>query len=123
MEITQTESGRRSLSSLPKGSGTVVYPYNAVLSFHQLVEKVDVCLLLDNEALYDIYFRTLQLTTPTYGDLNHPVSVAMSGVTFCLRFHGQLNCDLRNIAVNLIPRLRMHFFTTGFARTGSIPVS
>merc|ERR1712004_373266 len=87
----------------PKVSDTVVEPYNAVLSFHQLVENADECFLLDNEALYDICFRTLKLTTPTYGDLNHLVSAAMSGVTTCLRFPGQLNCDLRKIAVNLIP--------------------
>merc|ERR1712037_980654 len=49
--------------------------YNAVLSFHQLVENADECFLLDNEALYDICFRTLKLTTPTYGDLNHLVSL------------------------------------------------
>merc|ERR1712216_919131 len=55
----------------PKVSDTVVEPYNAVLSFHQLVENADECFLLDNEALYDICFRTLKLTTPTYGDLNH----------------------------------------------------
>merc|ERR1712025_1462169 len=76
-------------------SDTVVEPYNAVLSFHQLVENADECMLLDNEALYDICFRTLKLTTPTYGDLNHLVSAAMSGVTTCLRFPGQLNCDLQ----------------------------
>merc|ERR1711897_90490 len=79
----------------PKVSDTVVEPYNAVLSFHQLVENADECFLLDNEALYDICFRTLKLTTPTDGDLNHLVSAAMSGVTTCLRFPGQLNCDLR----------------------------
>ena len=39
----------------------------------------------------------------------------MSGVTCCLRFPGQLNCDLRKIAVNLIPFPRLHFFMTGFA--------
>ena len=61
------------------------------------------CMMLDNEALYDICFRTLQLTTLTYGDLNHLVSAAMSGVTTCLCFPGQLNCDLLNIAVNSIP--------------------
>merc|ERR1719456_888017 len=98
----------------PKVSDTVVEPYNAVLSFHQLVENADECFLLDNEALYDICFRTLKLTTPTYGDLNHLVSAAMSGVTCCLRFPGQLNCDLRKIAVNLIPFPRLHFFFTGF---------
>ena len=63
----------------PKVSDTVVEPYNAVLSFHQLVENADECMLLDNEALYDICFRTLKLTTPTYGDLNHLVSASMSG--------------------------------------------
>eukprot|EP00411_Alexandrium_monilatum_P111097 CAMPEP_0175684774 /NCGR_PEP_ID=MMETSP0097-20121207/27011_1 /TAXON_ID=311494 /ORGANISM="Alexandrium monilatum, Strain CCMP3105" /LENGTH=447 /DNA_ID=CAMNT_0016991715 /DNA_START=11 /DNA_END=1354 /DNA_ORIENTATION=- len=73
----------------PKVSDTVVEPYNAVLSFHQLVENADECFLLDNEALYDICFRTLKLTTPTYGDLNHLVSAAMSGVTTCLRFPGK----------------------------------
>ncbi|OLP74241.1 Tubulin beta chain [Symbiodinium microadriaticum] len=57
-----------------------------------------------------------KLTTPTYGDLNHLVSAAMSGVTCCLRFPGQLNCDLRKIAVNLVPFPRgLHFFMTGFA--------
>lgn len=34
----------------PKVSDTVVEPYNAVLSFHQLVENADECFLLDNEA-------------------------------------------------------------------------
>merc|ERR1719517_189620 len=99
----------------PKVSDTVVEPYNAVLSFHQLVENADECFLLDNEALYDICFRTLKLTTPTYGDLNHLVSLTMSGVTTCLRFPGQLNADLRKLAVNMVPFPRLHFFMPGFA--------
>jgi len=64
---------------------------------------------------YDIYFRTLKLTTPTYGDLNHLVSAAMSGVACCIRFPGQLDSDLRKLAVNLIPFSRLHFFMTVFA--------
>ncbi|CAM8939233.1 unnamed protein product [Rhodiola kirilowii] len=28
------------------------------------------CMVLDNEALYDICFRTLKLSTPSFGDLN-----------------------------------------------------
>eukprot|EP00935_MAST-01C_sp_MAST-1C-sp1_P000372 g372.t1 len=99
----------------PKVSDTVVEPYNATLSVHQLVENADECMCLDNEALYDICFRTLKLTTPTYGDLNHLVSAAMSGVTTCIRFPGQLNADLRKLAVNLIPFPRLHFFLIGFA--------
>merc|ERR1712173_241848 len=99
----------------PKVSDTVVEPYNATLSIHQLVENTDEVMVIDNEALYDICFRTLKLTTPTYGDLNHLVSAAMSGVTCGLRFPGQLNGDLRKLAVNLIPFPRLHFFMIGFA--------
>merc|ERR1719380_495163 len=46
----------------PKVSDTVVEPYNATLSVHQLVENSDQCFTLDNEALYDICFRTRKLT-------------------------------------------------------------
>ena len=33
----------------PKVSDTVVEPYNATLSVHQLVENADECMVLDNE--------------------------------------------------------------------------
>ncbi|CAJ0765338.1 7627_t:CDS:2, partial [Entrophospora sp. SA101] len=94
---------------------TVVEPYNATLSVHQLVENSDETFCIDNEALYDICFRTLKLSTPTYGDLNHLVSAVMSGITTCLRFPGQLNADLRKLAVNMVPFPRLHFFMVGFA--------
>jgi tubulin beta len=99
----------------PKVSDTVVEPYNATLSIHLLVDSTDEVMVIDNEALYDICFRTLKLTTPTYGDLNHLVSATMSGVTCSLRFPGQLNADLRKLAVNLVPFIRLHFFMIGFA--------
>merc|ERR1711937_568057 len=70
---------------------------------------------LDNEALYDICFRTLKLTTPTYGDMGHLVSAGLSGITCSVRFRGQLNCDLRKLGTNMIPFPRLHFFMIGFA--------
>lgn len=103
-----------SVAPSPKVSDTVVEPYNATLSAHQLVENTDESYCIDNEALYDICFKTLRLTTPTYGDLNHLVSAAMSGITTCLRFPGQLNSDLRKLAVNMVPFPRLHFFIPGF---------
>lgn len=36
-------------------------------------------------------------------------------MTCCLRFPGQLNADLRKLAVNLIPFPRLHFFMVGFS--------
>jgi len=103
----------------PKVSDTVVEPYNATLSVHQLVENADEVCVIDNEALYEICFKTLKLQTPSYGDLNHLVSSVMSGITCCLRFPGQLNSDLRKLAVNLIPFPRLHFFLVGFAPLSS----
>jgi len=99
----------------PKVSDTVVEPYNATLSVHQLVENADEVMCIDNEALYDICFKTLKLTNPNYGDLNHLISSVMSGVTCSFRFPGQLNSDLRKLATNLIPFPRLHFFMVGYA--------
>ncbi|KAI1400925.1 tubulin beta subunit [Hypoxylon fuscum] len=99
----------------PKVSDTVVEPYNATLSINQLVENADETFCIDNEALYDICLRTLKLSNPSYGDLNHLVSAVMAGVSTSLRFPGQLNSDLRKLAVNMIPFPRLHFFMVGFA--------
>jgi len=99
----------------PKASDTVIEPYNAVLSVHQLVDNADEVMVIDNEALYDIAYNTLKLSNPSYGDLNHLVSAVMSGVTCSFRFPGQLNTDLRKLATNLVPFPRLHFFLVGFA--------
>ncbi|KAI8086108.1 tubulin beta-1 chain [Halteromyces radiatus] len=104
----------------PKVSDTVVEPYNAVLTVHQLVEHCDATFCIDNEALYDICFRTLKLTNPGYGDLNQLVSAVMSGVSTSLRFPGQLNADLRKLFVNMVPFPRLHFFMVGFAPLTSL---
>jgi tubulin beta len=99
----------------PKVSDTVVEPYNATLSVHQLVENAEEVMVKDNEALYNICSKTLKLPNPSYDNLNHLVSSSMSGITCCLRFPGQLNSDLRKLATNLIPFPRLHFFMTGIS--------
>ena len=91
------------------------HPSLGIADDKQLVENSDETFCIDNEALYDICVRTLRLKAPTYGDLNHLVSAVMSGVTTCLRFPGQLNSDLRKLAVNMVPFPRLHFFMVGFA--------
>ncbi|SCV29887.1 probable beta-tubulin [Fusarium fujikuroi] len=78
----------------PKVSDTVVEPYNATLSLNQLVENSDETFCIDNEALYDIYEKTLKIADPSYADLNYLIST---------------------LAVNMIPFPRLHFFMVGFA--------
>lgn len=64
---------------------------------------------------YDICFRSLKPTTPTYSDLNHRVTASMSEITTFLRFPGLLNADLPKIDVNMMPFLYPHFFMRSFA--------
>ena len=65
---------------------------------------------MDSELTNIVIARTLKLVNPSYGDLNHLVSLTMSGVTACLRFPGQLNADLRKLAVNMVPFPRSFIF-------------
>lgn len=99
----------------PKLSETVVEPYNALLSVHQLVENSDLTICIDNEALYDISTRTLKLKSPSFTDLNVLIAQVMCGVSTSLRFPGQLNGDLRKLGLNLIPFPRLHFLMPSYA--------
>lgn len=73
--------------------------------------------------LTTVILSSLNYTLVTLGDLNHLVSMTMSGVTTCLRFPGQLNADLRKLAVNMVPFPRLHFFMPGFAPLSAKNVS
>ncbi|GFS29558.1 tubulin beta-7 chain [Actinidia rufa] len=77
----------------PKVSDTVVEPYNATLSVHQLVENADECMVLDNEALYDICFRTLKLTTPSCELLSH---------LFCLQSNSGSIINLSSVEIKAL---------------------
>nr|AJA30090.1 beta-tubulin [Agmasoma penaei] len=94
----------------PKVSDTVVEPYNAALSFHQLVENVDQTYCIDNDALWDICTKVLRIKDPDYKTINQLVANVMGATTTSLRFPGELNSDLRKMSTNLVPFPRMHFF-------------
>ena len=77
-----------------------------------------------NKVSRNIGFRTLKLTTPTYGDLNHLVSAGLSGITCSIRFPGQLNCDLRKLGTNMVPsflsltlKVRIQIVSQSFRRS------
>mmetsp|Transcript_42832 Transcript_42832/g.125773 ORF Transcript_42832/g.125773 Transcript_42832/m.125773 type:complete len:450 (+) Transcript_42832:50-1399(+) len=99
----------------PKVSDTVVEPYNCVLSVHQLVENSDESMLLDNEALYDICRRNLDIERPTYTNLNRLIAQIISSLTASLRFDGALNVDVTEFQTNLVPYPRIHFVMSSYA--------
>lgn len=69
-----------------KYSNSVFEPYNTVLSFSESVNLSDRCFLFDNESLYDICHKKLQIKKPTYSNLNNVLCQAISSITYPLRF-------------------------------------
>ncbi|CBI35748.3 unnamed protein product, partial [Vitis vinifera] len=86
-----------------------------VLSTHSLLEHTDVAVLLDNEAIYDICRRSLDIERPTYTNLNRLVSQVISSLTASLRFDGALNVDVTEFQTNLVPYPRIHFMLSSYA--------
>ncbi|KAF9597911.1 hypothetical protein IFM89_022281 [Coptis chinensis] len=70
----------------PQVSTAVVEPYNSVLSTHSLLEHTDVAVLLDNEAIYDICRKSLDIERPTYTKLNRLISQVILSLTTSLSF-------------------------------------
>merc|ERR1711998_86324 len=99
----------------PMVSTAVVEPYNSVLMTHNLLEYTNVSFLMDNEALYDIAKRNLDLESPTYANLNRMIVQVISALTCSLRFTGDLNVDLNEFQTNLVPYPRLHFMMQAFA--------
>ena len=83
-------------------STAVVEPYNSVLSTHSLLEHTDVSVMLDNEAVYDICRRSLDIERPTYTNLNRLIAQVISSLTASLRFDGALNVDITEFQTNLV---------------------
>ncbi|KAJ1469935.1 Tubulin/FtsZ [Baffinella frigidus] len=99
----------------PQIATAVVEPYNSILSAHTLLEHMDVNMSVDNEALYDICRRNLDIERPTYTNLNRLVAQCISSLTASLRFDGALNVDITEFQTNLVPYPRIHFAITSYA--------
>jgi len=99
----------------PNISTCIVEPYNAMLSTHWLLDHTEVSVVLDNEAIYAICQKQLNIDRPSYFELNVIVAKVISSMTASLRFDGELNVDLGEFQTNLVPFPRLHFMTTALA--------
>jgi len=99
----------------PNISTCIVEPYNGLLSTHWLLDHTDVSLVLDNEALYDLAKKNMNMKTLNYGTLNRVIAKVISSMTAALRFDGELNVDMNEFQTNLVPFPRLHFMTTSLS--------
>merc|ERR1712156_958068 len=99
----------------PNISTCIVEPYNGLLSQHWLLDHTDVSLVLDNESIYEICQKKLDIKKPSYANLNRIIAKVVSSMTAALRFQGELNVDMNEFQTNLVPFPRLHFMTTSLA--------
>lgn len=114
MERLSAEYGKKSklefsVYPAPQVSTSVVEPYNSILTTHTTLEHSDVSFMVDNEAIYDICRRNLNIQRPSFTNLNRIIAQVVSSITASLRFDGSLNVDLTEFQTNLVPYPRIHF--------------
>jgi len=120
LERLSVDYGKKSKISFtvrkcPQGAPEDVEPNNTVLCVHSLLEHTDVTIMYDNEALYDICRRNLDIERPTYTNLNRLLGQIISSLTASLRFDGALNVDITEFQTNLVPYPRIHFMLSSYA--------
>ena len=93
----------------PQVSTAVVEPYNSILTTHTTLEHADCNFMVDNEAIFDLCRKNLDVERPTYSNLNKLIAQVVSSITASLRFDGALNVDLTEFQTNLVPYPRIHF--------------
>ncbi len=114
MERLSVDYGKKSklefaIYPAPQVSTAVVEPYNSILTTHCTLEHTDCAFMVDNEAIYDLCQRNLNVERPAYVNLNRLISQIVSSITASLRFDGALNVDLTEFQTNLVPYPRIHF--------------
>ncbi|XP_041347748.1 tubulin alpha-3 chain-like isoform X3 [Gigantopelta aegis] len=114
MERLSVDYGKKSklefaIYPAPQISTAVVEPYNSILTTHTTLEHSDCAFMVDNEAIYDICRRNLDIDRPSYTNLNRLIGQIVSSITASLRFDGALNVDLTEFQTNLVPYPRIHF--------------
>ncbi|CBF76125.1 uncharacterized protein ANIA_05082 [Aspergillus nidulans FGSC A4] len=67
------------------------------------IENSECTFLMDNEAVYDICKRKLDIPRPGYNNLNRLNAWVGSSLTTSLHFNSDLNIDLNEFQTNLVP--------------------
>jgi tubulin epsilon len=90
----------------------------SILSLNSLIQTADIVLPIENQALYNIFDKITQsaglvkkgsslIDSPhplkAFDTMNNIVANLLMNMTSSMRFEGQLNVDISDIATNLVP--------------------
>ena len=111
---------RISYSMFPsrKISNLVVEPYNMILGMMSLIDRADLSILFDSEALYNVCSNQMEKESPNYADINRMVAQALSTSFSSTRFHSSFNANLGEMITSLVPYPRIHYAMPSYAPFG-----
>lgn len=96
-------------------SNVTVEPYNSVLAISNLIEHSRCNFVLDNESLYNICCKFLEIERPTYSNINQIIAQVSSSLIASMRLDGALNINLHDLITNLVPYSDIHFPICSYA--------
>uniref|UniRef100_A0A1I8HKA4 Tubulin alpha chain n=1 Tax=Macrostomum lignano TaxID=282301 RepID=A0A1I8HKA4_9PLAT len=119
MDRLASEYGKRAKLEIavypsPQVCTAVVEPFNAILCTHGTLRHSDCGMIVDNEAIYDICRRNLDVERPTYTNLNRLISQVMvkcdprhgKYMACCLLYRGDVSSKDINEAIQKIKTKR-----------------
>jgi len=116
----------------------ITSPYNSVLSMASIFESADVVFPFDNEQIMstvtgakgesghdtaanvtDIDFDRSRRQRKPFREVNSAITAALSNITASMRFGGEMNVDLNELAVNLVPFQSLNLVCSSLSGGGS----
>lgn len=120
MEHLSVDYGKKSrlefsIFPSPRLSTVITEPYNTVLTTHLNLEYADCVFVVDNEALWDICTRLVDVRRANFVNINRLISQVVSNITAGSRFNDGNNADFIELQTNLVPFPRIHFPLVSYA--------
>merc|ERR1712036_141451 len=111
--------GEFAIYPAPQVSTAVVEPYNSILTTHTTLEHSDCAFMVDNEAIYDICRRNLDIERPTYTNLNRLIDHRLAPIRWCpQRRSHRVPDQLGTLPTNPLPARHLR---TGHLRREGLP--
>ena len=84
-------------------ASSMVEPYNCIFSTFYTRDVVDVTMMLDNQAVYQMVESKQCIKNPDFHHVNRLIAQTISACTTSLRFEAQLSAKMTEIVTNLVP--------------------
>ena len=86
-----------------KRSSSMIEIYNSAFAINEFMDNnIDLCFILNNQCLYKICEKYLNINEPNYDDINLLIAYLISNITSSMRFIGTINSSINELCTNLV---------------------